>query len=77
MFISKFQSSPGKTIGSKYYDSKNKVSSKYSDKIDVGPGSYKYYSDFGIYESKNKESFLAHENERLAQLNSSNDSKAK
>ena len=34
----------------------------------MGPGSYRYASDFGIYESKNKEQFIAKENEKIASL---------
>jgi len=62
IFISKFKSSLGKTMGMKYYENPQK---KFSN---VGPGSYRQYSDFGIYESKNKDRFLEMEKEKFTSV---------
>jgi hypothetical protein len=60
IFVSKYKSSPGKTMGSKYYENPQKKMNN------VGPGSYRMYSDFGIYESKNKDTFMEKEKEKMA-----------
>jgi len=58
IFESKYKSQLGRTMGSRYYDSRKKFNN-------VGPGSYKVYSDFGIYESKNKDKFLEQEKDKF------------
>jgi len=64
IFISKFKSSPGKTMGSKYYENPSKKATN------VGPGSYRMHSDFGIYESKNKDAFVEQEKTKFATTSS-------
>ena len=54
-------------MASRYYENPKFTSIVYFT-IDVGPGSYRAGSDFGIYESKLKEKFLAQENEKLASI---------
>ena len=54
IFNSKFVSSPGKTISGKFKLAESKLKSKeiYLIFLAPGPGSYKIFSEFGIYKSK-------------------------
>ena len=52
MFDSKFKSCTAKTIAEKFMDPTSKLKSKYCSNIAPGPGSYRTFSEFGIYESK-------------------------
>jgi hypothetical protein len=57
-FVSKFKSSTAKTFSAKFKDcSVPKKESKYNIISAPGPGSYRVFSDFGIYESKHAQVF--------------------